>query len=224
MAKSEVATKQTAEVVEGPVEFEYAGEMVSFDDVADEAITLPSRELAKDEVLDSLVGVEFIATRVIFREGLARRDDNVWKSKNPVGAYVSVELVTNPHLNLNAINMIRKQSGMSPLVSLDALGFDPGAHFVINDGSTGIYRQMVAFLAITDYIDLPEGAEDGPSGTTILDTIPAEWPEIYVGETKFDNSGFQTYTANIRLRCKHGIRVSEYPSEFNPDSKTRYLA
>lgn len=222
MAKDVVATVEDA-----PVEFGYAGEMVDFDTVAQEAIVLPSRELAKDELLDSLVGVEFIITRVIFREGLPRRDDNIWKKANPenaIGAYVSCELVTNPHLQLHTINSARKSSGLSPLTSLDALGFDPGSHFVVNDGSTGLYRQIVAFLAITGYIELPDGEEDGPSGTTVLDTIPSEWPEILVGETKFDNSGFQTYAANVRLRCRHGIRVSEYESDFNPDSKTRYLA
>lgn len=233
MAKSELAVPEPAELEKPtitPVEFGYAAPGMSFDDLADEAVTLPGHDLVKDDELDALVGVDFIVTRVNFREGLARRDGNMWMKQFPehrTNAYVSVELSTNPHLVITNINRARVASKLAPVNSLDHLGFDPGEHFVINDGSTGIYRQVVAFLAMTRYIELPGGENpvlEGPSGHTALDTIPEEWTEVHAGDVKFDPSGFQTYAANVRIRCRRGLRISEYESEFNPDSKTRYLA
>lgn len=232
MAKEVAVPENSVQPIpdEGPVEFSYAGYGTDFDTLAEDAITLPGHDLVKDDELDALVGVDFIITRVNFREGLKRRDDNTWLKEFPAhenGAYVSLELVTNPVMVISNINRARTASGLQPIQTLDALGFDPGAHFVINDGSTGIYRQIVAFLAMTRYIEIPGGQDpivEGPSGHTALDTIPEEWPNIFAGDVKFAASGFQTYTANVRLRCRRGIRVSEYHSDFNPDSKTRYLA
>jgi hypothetical protein len=199
----------------------------SFEDLAQESITLPGHDLVKDDELDALVGVDMIITRVSFREGIPRTPDNMWLKANPkntIGAYVSLELSTNPELVISNVNRARVASKLSPIQSLDHLEFDPGSHFVINDGSTGIYRQIVAFLAMTQYVDIPEGPTEGASGQTICDTIPDEWPNIHVGEIRFAPTGFATYTANVRLRCRRGLRVSEYQSQWNPDSKTRYLA
>jgi hypothetical protein len=222
-----MAKQEVEKVAKGTVEPKYAPPGVSFQDLANEATTLPGYELARDEDLDALCGVDFIITRVNFREGLARRENNAWLTKYPdhtKGAYVSLELTTNPEQSLTKVNRARSASGLTPIHDFSALGFDPGDHFVINDGSTGIYRQVVASLAIDGYIILPEGEMEGGSGQTIFDTIPEEWADVQLGDSRFDPTGFQTYAANVRIRCKHGVRISEYESDFNPDSKTRYLA
>jgi hypothetical protein len=224
--------KQKAEVVKvesGPVEPGYAYPGMSFDELASDAASIPGHELLKDDEVDlTLVGVDFLVTRVNFREGVARLPDDLWLKQNPkntVGAYVSLELVTNPELSLVKINRARKASDVHHLDSLAQLGIEPGDSYVINDGSTGIYRQIVAHLALQGYILLPEGNVEGKKGQTVCDTIPEEWLDVLIGETKFDPSGFQTYAANVRIRCKSGLRLSRYDSEYNPDgAKTRYLA
>lgn len=228
MAKSEVEKTETNQL---PDE-QYQGQQfpnamgIDFDTLASESVSLPGHELADDALLDALVGVDFIITKVNFRKGLARRDDNMWKTKtgHGTGAYVSLEVKTNPAQSLVSINRARNACNMTPLVSLEGLGFNPGDEFVINDGSTGIYRQTVAILAMTGFIEIPDGPLEGKSGQTAFDTIPEEWPDISVGDVRFDSDGFATYSANVRVRAKRGIRVSEYESEFNPDSKTRYIA
>lgn len=222
MAKEVAVKAETIESIqEAPVEFGPAMG-VDFDTLASESIVLPGQGLVKDEELDDLVGVDLIITKMVFRQGLARREDNPWMKATGHGnaAYVSIEATINPVQDIKRVNRARKANGLRDVP--DHFKWDNA--IVFNDGSTGIYRQAVAFLAMTGYIQLPDGKMDGPGGTTVLDTIPEEWTDITVGDVKFDNDGFQTYTANCRLRVSRGIRISEYTSDFNPDSKTRYLA
>lgn len=223
MAKEEIAA-----VVPSDIEPSYAQPGTKFSELTQDAVSLPGFELADDELLDALVGVELIITRVTVRVGdISRRPDNVWLKefpKNTKSGYVSLELTVTDNLNLQKINRARASNKMSQLASLEALGIDAEDNFVINDGSTGIYRQILAFLGLEQYIVLPDGELDGKAGTTVLDTIPSEWQEVNVGESLFDKAGNLTYTANVRIRCPRGIRRSDYESEFNPDSHTRYLA
>lgn len=183
--------------------------------------------LARDEMLDALTGVPFVITRVSFRPGITRKVDG----KDKQFAYVSCECRVAPlqHLRLAKVNANRSAAKLEPLSSLAELPFDPDEHVVFNDGSTGIYRQIVSYLEQRGIIRLvKEGAEviyNGQIGETSLDLPPGDWSDILHGEMHFNEDGFGEYDTPIRLYCPRGIRLSKYTNQYNPDgSQTRYLA
>jgi hypothetical protein len=167
---------------------------------ADEVV---GHELISGEAADKLIGVPFVITRVIFREGVQRpktpyRDD-----------YVSCEAVVAPQ----EILVQRARRGR---LDLDEISVDPGEHIIFNDGSTGIYRQIVQYLEAKGLIRLPDGPDVGGKGESRFDLPRTQWDEGDEAAT----SGI-----NIRLLCPRGLRYSEYTNEYNPDgSKTRYIA
>lgn len=167
-------------------------------------------ELAKDELLDTLVGVPFLIYRVVTRPGIVRR---IKTGESKQFDYVSCELVL-----CDEAEMKRRR------VDLSMLPFAPGDQVVFNDGSTGIWRQIVAYLHARGFITLPDGPTEGPSGESIYDLPVADWSGINIGKLNVGDDGHASYTADVRLFCPRGLRVSEYSNEFNPDgSKTRYL-
>lgn len=155
------------------------------------------------DALDKLMGVPFIITRVIFRDGVQRphtpyRDD-----------YVSCEAIIAP----KEVIAERARKGR---LNLDDISVEPGEHVVFNDGSTGIYRQVVQYLEAKDFIKLPKGADVGHKGECRFDLPRTQWDDG-------DEEG--STGINIRLFCPRGLRYSEYPNDYNPDgSKTRYIA
>lgn len=190
----------------------YDRNVESFGAMVEYAVEVEGNQLVKEELADELVGVPFLITRVTFRKGV--KDP---ASKTRYMAYVSCEAVIadQPYLD-------RRK------VSLDDKPFLPSDHIVLNDGSTGIYRQVVAVLESQGYITLPDGPVAGAKGQTRFDAPPDEWPAIEVGqevmgEIGTKNEGFLTYTVDVRIFAPRGLRLSEYASEFG-DAKTRYLA
>lgn len=178
---------------------------VDWDSLYAESDVVRGYDLAKDKLFDALTGVPFVITRVTFRRGKVRDKRQF--------AYVSCETMIAPE------SVLAKRR-----VNIADLPFDPGALVVFNDGSTGIYRQIVAYLEARGFITLPEGPDNGPHGTVRFDCPPSEWAEIHAGEASTDEDGFFTYTANIRLACPRGLRLSTYENDYNPDgSTTRYL-
>jgi hypothetical protein len=171
------------------------------------ADAVAGHDLAKDDLLDALVGVPFMITRLTFRKGMKRKD-------GVQAAYASCETV------IGSDQALRRRR-----VNMQDLPFEPGGQVIFNDGSTGIYRQVVEYLAAKGMISLPEGATKGAYGESIFDTPPIGWTEVHDGELTFDDDGWADYAVNIRLVCPRGLRVSEYENEYNPNgSKTRYLA
>lgn len=167
-------------------------------------------DLAKDELLDALVGVPFLIYKVTTRPGAVRRTKT---GKDKQYDYMSCEVVL-----ADEAEMKRRR------VDLANLPFAPGDQIVFNDGSTGIWRQVVAYLHAREFIVLPEGPTGGPSGESIYDLPVEDWADTNVGEILFDVNGHPSYSADVRLLCPRGIRVSDYVNEYNPDgSKTRYL-
>jgi hypothetical protein len=181
-------------------------------------------DLAKAELLDALVGVPFLITHVTFRPGITRKT----KDGDKQFAYVSCEARIAPALRLPKLNAARKAAKLPEVTSLDELPFDPNTHVVFNDGSTGIYRQIVEYLVAKEFIKVTDKEEmrtNGKLGETDLDLPPGDWQDITYGELRFSPEGFGEYDAEIRLMCPRGIRLSQYTNEFNPDgSQTRYLA
>lgn len=90
---------------------------------------------------------------------------------------------------------------------------------VINDGGTGIRRQMVAYLSTLGLIDVGNvlNPDDNP-----LDKPYDRW---FRGDDAA-HEGFK-----IKLLCKRGLRKSDYPAEgekdtpgYRPAGTTHYLA
>lgn len=201
----------------------YDRNVETFSDLLFTADEAEGRELVKDERTDELAGptndkgrrgpgVPFVITRLTFRKGLPDP-----KVKGRYFAYVSCEAVVAdvPYLE-------------SRKLSLDWSHFRPGDHIVFNDGSTGIYRQVVEYLATKQYITLPEGPAGGPKGESRYDLPPGEWVDVNVGalsrgEVGSVDEGFDTYQVDVRLFCPRGLRLSDYESEFG-EATTRYIA
>jgi hypothetical protein len=175
----------------------------------EEADEVEGYDLVKDEALMSLVGVPFKITSATFRDGIqnkerAYRDD-----------YVSLELtVAPPEVLSDTANRIqsRRTTYNLPLMGM--------AHaeeqLVINDGSTGIYRQIVQYLAAKNHLVLPEGEEEGEKGHSIFDLPRTEW---------LAGAELATDGIDIALKCSRGLRFSDYDNPYGPDkARTWYIA
>jgi hypothetical protein len=177
-------------------------------------------DLAKDETADDLVGVPFLLTKVIFRPGVMRDGKRM--------AYVSCECRVGPALDLRKVNIGREASRLPKITDLDVLAFGPDSHVVFNDGSTGVYRQIVKYLWSRKFIALKDPViEAGSYGETSFDIPPGGWAGIATGETTTIGEGkdiFTGYVADIRLFCPRGLRNSLYENEYTQTGRTRYLA
>lgn len=169
--------------------------------------TLAGHDLAKDDLLDALEGVPFVITRLTFRQGIPRPDGEY-------KAVCAVETAIAPE------EVLRRRR-----VDMSTLPFEPGAQVVFNDGSTGVYRQLVDYLVYKGYITIPETLpKEGKYGETRFDLAHWEWTSINRGEVTHDKDGNPVYAVNVRLQCPRGLRLSTYESAYNPaGGKTRYL-
>jgi hypothetical protein len=138
-----------------------------------------------DKTLDALIGVPFLIKQVTFRSG-----DIVPEGQVEPRDYVSVECLIRPD---HALKFARR-------------------YVVFNDGSTGIYRQIVAALIAADLVDeyanLPES---GDANTTRYDVS-------YSGEDG------EPHSFNLRLLCPEGLRKSDYQTGKYGQAVTWYLA
>jgi hypothetical protein len=198
VAVAEGLTQPVAEYIPGKEEWAVPG-----------TDTLAGHDLAKDALLDALVGIPFVITRLTFRRGIPRTDGSF-------KAVCAVETAIAPE------DVLKRRR-----VNMAEMPFEPGAQVVFNDGSTGVYRQLVAYLATKGYITIPEELpEQGGYGESRYDLAHWEWTRINSGEVSQDKNGNPVYAINVRLTCPRGLRLSEYASDYNPNGsgKTRYLA
>lgn len=160
-------------------------------------------DLLKDDALYQVVGLPFMATKAIFRDGIQQ------KGMDYRGDYVSLEIRVAPRSawDLNRISSRRKSFNLGP----DSPIAVPDEQLVINDGSTGLYRQIVQYLAAKELIILPEGPAEGEKGESIFDLPRSQWKFGAPNGTE----GFE-----IKLRCSRGLRFSEYQSEYLPEGET----
>lgn len=210
---ADVATTDAAGWVEPG---DYSPALDSWDDLTEGAHEALGHDLAKDELLDALVGVPFMITHLTFRPGVPCTVETPLMAVGTHYAYVSAEIVVAPESELK-----RRR------VDVENLPFDPLAQVVFNDGSTGIYRQLVEYLNTIGAIELPDGPEQGKKGESRYDLPPWFWSGLRAGtyteaddSVEGDPSG--TYEINVRLKCPRGLRRSEYDSPFGP-AGTRYI-
>jgi hypothetical protein len=170
-----------------------------------DADEIEGHDLVKEEALFALVGVPFMITRVTFHDGIQAKDA-AYRSD-----YVSVELRVAP------AGFIAARLAAGRLSAEAASKVEPGEMLVVNDGSTGIYRQIVQYLAAKELITLPEGEEEGEKGATVWDLPRSQWAEGADDATK---------GIDVTLRCGRGLRFSEYSNSYTGNDKARtwYLA
>lgn len=194
--------------------------VAAWDEATQDASVLVSYDVAKDEYLDALCGIDMVITGVTYREGM--KDPG---TKEP-RAYVSLEIMLSPQWDIRRVNLARVQSGLPKLNSIDELPWEPGDHVVVNSGSTGIYRQITDVLYQMEAIKLPEPVIGiGARGVSSFDLPPDKWADVVDGEMRFTENGFGIYVnKTLRVRCKKGIRVRTYTTDDFGDASTYYLA
>ena len=162
-------------------------------------------DLLRDEALLQLVGVPFKGTKVIFRDGTQRkgidyRDD-----------YASLELRVAPEAVLMQ-TMTRILTRRRALKVPDNTPIADGdENLVLNDGSTGAYRQIVQYLVAKGHVTLPEGPEEGEKGDSVLDLPRSQW---------LTGAEEATKGIEIKLKCPRGLRFSDYTNEYLPEGQT----
>lgn len=178
------------------------------------ASVLVSYDVAKDEYLDALAGIDMVITGVTYRPGMEGR------------SYVSLECMLSPRWDIRRVNLARAASGLPKLDTLDDLPWEPGEHVVINSGSTGIYRQITEILYTTGAIKLQEPiVPTGKRGECSFDASVASWLDVMIGERWVNPDGEAVYTnRTIRVRCRKGVRISSYTTDDYGDATTYYLA
>lgn len=181
----------------------------------------------KGELLDSLEGKPFLILGGTFREGINQSGQK--------SDYVTL-MCAMPSEKFLESRKIR-YAGNEPWFPEQIIG--------INDGSTGIRRQVVSYLHTSGIISVQESGsvikEDGPRGECSWDRLVSEW-ELATDEitpedeeekdrrtTKVHKkSGVELTTWDFSLRrgllIPRGIRVSTYTGPFKKEITTRYLA
>ena len=159
-----------------------------------------------------LVGVPFCVVAVTFRPGLmnARTGELMF--------YASLDAIVAPD------DIITRRLPRIPAENQEYARDMAGSHVVFNEGGTGVYRQIIAYLEnqgrLTINSDLPR---EGRSGESRFDLSPREWHVDDTAELKLDDAGNPTLTFAVRLLCPRGLRSSEYENEYSKEATTRYF-
>jgi hypothetical protein len=169
-----------------------AGDMAEWDRANANAAEVQGYTLVggkeNERTLKLLEDVPFVIERVTFRPG-----DIIPEGQEEPRDYVSIECLVHP---------------------FHAHKF-PRAHVVFNDGSTGIYRQIVKALVLRDMVSVSEELpEDGEANSTRYDTSFSNPAEGEAGHVSFE----------LALRCPEGLRASDYKTARGTDATTWYLA
>lgn len=181
-----------------------------------EALTQDAQEVygADLEKGDTLIGVPFCLVEVTFRPGIVNA------RTGEIMFYASLDLITAPS---EAISRAIRRKRI-PEANIGAV--EPNEHLVINEGGTGVYRQIVAYLEASGRIQIKsELGREGRFGESRFDISPREWsisPDT--ADFRVDDAGNPTVAFPVRLLCPRGLRASEYENEFSKAATTRYIA
>ena len=186
----------------------------SWESLTENAHTTHGASLFKDAALASLVGVPMVLTSATFRHGIKDKATGI------VSDYVSLEAQVAPQ----AVLMKAMKRGQFTTQTAEML--DPGESIVLNDGSTGIFRQITAYLESIGAIKLPEGPAEGEKGKSRLDAPRSQWAGSAVEVVQESDGTFADTRFPIRLVLPRGIRASVYTNEYTGDESatTYYLA
>jgi hypothetical protein len=185
----------------------------SWEDLTHDADEVRGADLERGALL---VGVPMCIIRATFRQG-----DYMSAKIDAVGWYVSLDTVIGPEPEI-ARAIRRKRIPEENLSSVP----EPGETLIFNEGGTGVYRQIVEYLAAKKRIliksDLPE---TGAYGESRYDVLPPEWeyPDRDGPELRYGPDGTPTVSFEVRLLCPRGLRSSEYENEYTKAGVTRYI-
>jgi hypothetical protein len=194
---------------------------------SEEADDVEGYDLVKDKALFALVGVPFRIFTITYRAGIQQKGIE-WKND-----YASAELRVAPGIVL-ARQIDRIMSRRTGKLITDARAIaDPGEQLVVNDGSTGFYRQCSQYLEAKGIITVPDTLPaDGGKNECRYD-LPASYFVISddairdgTAEVRFGLDGEQITVFRVELRCSRGLRYSDYKNEFTDDDGaiTWYIA
>jgi hypothetical protein len=179
-----------------------------------EADDVEGYDLVKDKALFSLVGVPFRISSFAFRVGIQHKGID-WRND-----FVSAELRVAPTpIIVRQYNRIMSRRTGDLIPDASAIP-DPGEQLVINDGSTGLYRQVVQYLEAKDLIVVPDDLPTTGGKNECRYDLPASMFEVTdaalatdVAMIRFSPSGEQVTFFHVDLRCSRGLRYSDYDSE-----------
>lgn len=209
--------RQGASVRMGP------GELGTFDanrhnwqDIQSDAVDLGGADLLDADVIDYLVKVPHTIVKVAFYQGKALENGHS-------GAFVSATAMIAPEEIL-----AKRFRGNDKVSDYHGLPFYGGDIVVYNDGSTGMYRQIVKALHNNGFIALPDPViEGGEGGNSTYDLHPSQWTGIDGQRARAlplkDNNAWGGVEFDIRISAPRGIRYSEYDGPTGP-ARTRYIA
>jgi hypothetical protein len=196
----------------------YDANEISLDDIFDTGDVVESTgldlDMFKDEKLDKLQGVPFAILGGTFRERIVE------------GKYSDFVTLIAVIANENTLlkRRIRYQG--------TELWF-PEQVFGINDGSTGIRRQIVAHLHSKGIIkvvkDGTEIVESGKRGECTWDARLGEWEfrtgDHTIASDKESGSDLMVWEFELEkaMVAPKGIRISEYKNRYGKNSVTRYF-
>jgi hypothetical protein len=200
-----------------------------FADLMQGAHVIDSGALIKDEELAWLVGVPLIVTGGTYRPGDIK--DN---ATGKLGSYLSLTIVLADFQTLSRAKVRDPKTDQLVPLDLNGFPFDPEDTLLINDGSTGIKRQMTNYLHSRGFIRVvAPGApliSGGSRGKSDFDKAPEEWNAIDTekGTARKNDDGRIEYTFDLvangsQIFSRRGLTRSEYQNEHTNEGVTYYL-
>lgn len=169
----------------------------------------------------ALVGIPFIITKVVYRTGAYKRAGELLADD-----YVSIEATVEPSYDMDRV-AARRAKLLADVSSevLSAAGGEfagPGEQVVFNDRSTGLYRQITAYLHSKGLIAVSADGDKSPNtlagslGDSLYDQSRDEWAR---------GSEAATSGIPVKVQAANGLRVSVYRMSDNAaeDSMTFYF-
>jgi hypothetical protein len=194
---------------------------------AEEADQVEGYDFIKDAALFSLVGVPFRIFTLTFRAGVQQKGC-AWRND-----YVSAELRVAPEpIIVRQFDRIMSRRTGDLILDPRAIP-TPGEELGINNGSTGVYRQIVQYIEAKELITVPDDLPiDGEKNECRYDypaskfTISDDAIRDGTAEVRFSPDGEQVTVFRVKLDCLRGLRYSDYSNEYTGDDKaiTWYIA
>jgi len=214
MVKAEVEKTSDLEYAitalkEGTLSFlDFTDEFVDFVDTGGALIAKPQ-----------LDGIPFGIVGVTFREGFSR----VIKGQKYKGDYASLKVMIADERTLDACGADWRNRGLKPLDIR-----------ILNDGGTGIRRQICRYLHTRSYAVITTASDDdvsegGGLGQSDFDTPVGLWADVLKGDKYLHDDGSKdgvlTYEVEFdrMVIANRGLRVSKYSND-EGESETWYLA
>jgi hypothetical protein len=177
-------------------------------------VTFDDPELQRDSAV--LVGVPFIIYKVVYRPKRSELFERDW---------ISLEMQIAPKA---VVQQAIDRRRVPNVESLEGLQVVPGEKIVVNDGSTGVRRQLTKAFHEKGVIDV---GGDPSMGNKRFDREHTEWESCEQNELFTDDDGNVRKVPTItrwlsgkplRIAARHGFRVSFSP-DF-PETPIYYLS